>query len=216
MAFPLRDENPTKIKPVLTVFLIAVNVAIFSASLLSGSFAQIVYSYGMRPAEVLSGRQLHTLFTSMFLHGGFVHLIGNIWYLWIFGDNIEDNCGRSRFLLLYFASGLTASLAHAFYNPNSSIPTIGASGAISGVLGAYLVLYPKARVYTLLMAFYIFYLVRIPAIVFLGFWFILQILSASISWVAGTPTAVAYWAHIGGFIAGAALILPLRRRSKRR
>ncbi|MDI6819735.1 MAG: rhomboid family intramembrane serine protease [Candidatus Hodarchaeaceae archaeon] len=215
MAFPLKDENPTEIKPVLTVFLISVNVAIFAASLLSGSFAQIIEEYGMVPRDVFKVERLYTLFTSMFLHGGFLHIIGNMWYLWIFGDNIEDACGRLRFLLLYFTSGLAASLAHAFHDPSSGIPTIGASGAISGVLGAYLVLYPKTKVYTLLMAFYVFHLVRIPAIVFLGFWFVLQILSASISWIAGTPTSVAYWAHIGGFIAGAALIYPLRKSGRR-
>lgn len=204
--FPLKDENPTRTKPVLTLILIALNVSIFIYSYFSGLFDQIVNSYGMRPAEVLSGKQLHTLFTSMFLHGGFLHLIGNMWYLWIFGDNIEDICGRRRFLLFYLASGLVASLVHALSDPSSTIPTIGASGAISGVLGAYIVLYPRARVYT----FIGFFLAMVPAVFVLGFWFILQVLYLAI----GQVTGVAYWVHIGGFIAGVLLIWPLKKRRR--
>lgn len=211
MAFPLKDENPTEIKPILTIFLIVVNVVIFAICLLSGTFGNIVDSFGMKPAHVLSGRELHTFFTSMFLHGGFLHLIGNMWYLWIFGDNIEDACGRGRFILLYLISGLIGALAHALYSPGSMIPTIGASGAISGVLGAYVVLYPRAKVYTLI-PFFILYVVKIPAIAFIGFWFVLQVLSASVPVVAGVPATVAYLAHIGGFLAGVALIYPLRKK----
>ncbi len=210
--FPLKDENPTKGKPVLTVILIAVNVAIFLASYFSGQFEQIVKSYGMKPAEVLAGQRLHTLLTSMFLHGGFLHIFGNMLYLWIFGDNIEDVCGRRRFLLFYFASGVVASLAHALWEPGSTVPTIGASGAISGVLGAYIVLYPRAGVHTLVMAFFIWRVVMVPAVVFLGFWFVLQVLSASLLVIAGAPAGIAYLAHIGGFVTGALLIWPLRRR----
>jgi membrane associated rhomboid family serine protease len=211
MVFPLKDENPTEIKPILTVSLIIANVAIFAACLLSGVFGDIVKSYGMKPKVLLSGQELHTLFTSMFLHGGFLHLIGNMWYLWIFGDNIEDACGRARFILLYLICGLIAALAHTLYSPGSMIPTIGASGAISGVLGAYVVLYPRARVYTLI-PFYIFYAVKIPAIAFIGFWFVLQVLSASLLVVAGVTATVAYLAHIGGFLAGIALIYPLKKK----
>ena len=200
--FPLKDENPMRTKPILTLILITLNASIFIYSYFSGSFDQIVDSYGMKPAEVLSGRQLHTLFTSMFLHGGFLHLIGNMWYFWIFGDNIEDICGWRRFLLFYLASGLVASLVYAFSAPSSMVPTIGASGAISGVLGAYVVLYPRARVYTLVG----YFLVMVPAIFILGFWFVLQLLYLYIGEMAG----VAYWAHIGGFIAGALLIWPSR------
>ncbi|MCS7132011.1 MAG: rhomboid family intramembrane serine protease [Hadesarchaea archaeon] len=216
MAFPLRDENPVKGKPVLTISLIVLNSAIFLGCLLSGSFVQVVESYGMVPREIVRGQRLYTLITSMFLHGGYLHIIGNMWYLWIFGDNIEDACGRLRFLLLYFAGGLMASLAHILSDPSSPIPTIGASGAISSVLGAYLVLYPKANVLTLVTAFFIWHLVKIPAIAFLGFWFLLQVLSASVLLVARIPSTVAYWAHIGGFLAGAGLVLLLRRHPKRR
>lgn len=215
MAFPLRDENPVKGKPILTVFLIVLNSAIFLGCLLSGSFAEIVESYGMVPRDIVRGQRLYTLITSMFLHGGYLHIIGNMWYLWIFGDNIEDACGRLRFLLLYLGSGLIASLAHILSDPGSTIPTIGASGAISGVLGAYLVLYPRANVLTLVTVLFIWHLVKIPAIAFLGFWFLLQVLSASVLLVARVPSTVAYWAHIGGFLAGAILVLPLRRRRRR-
>lgn len=204
--FPLKDENPTRTKPILTLILIALNVSIFIYSYFSGSFEQIIDSYGMKPAEVLSGRHLHTLFTSMFLHGGFLHLIGNMWYFWIFGDNIEDICGRRRFLLFYLASGLVAGLVYAFSAPSSTVPTIGASGAISGVLGAYVVLYPRARVYTLVG----YFLVMVPAIFILGFWFVLQVLYLAI----GEVTGVAYLAHIGGFIAGTLLIWPLKKRRR--
>jgi membrane associated rhomboid family serine protease len=216
MAFPLKDENPVRGKPILTVFLIVLNSAIFVASVLSGSFERIVESYGMVPRDIVRGQRLYTLFTSMFLHGGYLHIIGNMWYLWIFGDNIEDACGRLRFLLLYLASGLIASLTHVISDPGSDIPTIGASGAISGVLGAYLVLYPRANVLTLVTVFFIWHMVKIPAIAFLGFWFLLQVLSASVLLVARIPSTVAYWAHVGGFLAGAALVLPLRRRRRRR
>jgi len=215
--FPLKDENPTRTKPVLTIFLIVVNTAIFIASYLSGSFEGIVDSYGMKPALVLKGKELYTIFTSMFLHGGFLHIFGNMLYLWIFGDNLEDALGRPKFLLFYFLSGIVAGLAHAFYvigDPIASkLPTIGASGAISGVLGAYIVLYPRARVLTAVMYSGI---IMIPAIFFLGFWFLLQVLSVSFSWVAGGSSGVAYWAHIGGFVAGAVMIYPLRKSIKRR
>jgi len=215
--FPLKDENPTKIKPILTVSLIVINTVIFIASYFSGSFEGIVGSYGMKPALVLKGKELYTIFTSMFLHGGFLHIFGNMLYLWIFGDNLEDALGRPKFLLFYFLSGIVAGLAHAFYvigDPiASTLPTIGASGAISGVLGAYIVLYPRARVITAVMYSGI---IMIPAIFFLGFWFLLQVLSVSFSWVAGGSSGVAYWAHIGGFVAGAVMIYPLRKSIKRR
>jgi membrane associated rhomboid family serine protease len=213
--FPLKDENPTRRRPILTYALIAINFAIFLGTLLTGTFRQTIEEFGMRPAVMFAGRQLHTLFISMFLHGGFLHIVGNMWYLWIFGDNIEDVCGRGKFLLFYLGSGLVASFAHAFSDPGSTIPTIGASGAISGVLGAYVLLYPRARVHTALFFFYIIHLVMVPAAVIIGFWFVLQILSATLLLVAGAPSGVAYWAHIGGFLAGMLLILPFRERARR-
>ena len=213
--FPLKDENPTQSKPILTWILIAVNLGIFFGTWFSGKLEEVVLAYGMKPNEVLAGRELHTLFTSMFLHGGILHVLGNVWYLWIFGDNIEDVLGKARFIGFYFATGLVASLAHALANAGSSIPTIGASGAIAGVLGAYLVLYPWARVHTAIFIFYFIQLVTIPAIVLIGFWFVLQMISASVTWVAGITSGVAYLAHIGGFLAGMLLILPLALRKRK-
>lgn len=213
--FPLRDENPARTKPILTYALIILNSAIFVGTLCMGIFERSIDEFGMRPAEVLAGRNLYTLFTSMFLHGGFLHIVGNMWYLWIFGDNIEDVCGKTKFLLFYFGSGIVASFAHALSAPESTIPTIGASGAISGVLGAYMVLYPRARVHTVIFAFYFLHLVMIPAVVLIGFWFVLQVISASLTWITGISSGVAYWAHIGGFLTGVVLILPIRARSWR-
>mgnify|MGYP000094194603 CR=1 FL=1 len=213
--FPLKDENPTGSRPIITWALIAVNLGIFLGTWLSGKLDEVVATYGMKPSEVLAGRELHTLFTSMFLHGGILHVVGNIWYLWIFGDNIEDALGKTRFIGFYLASGLVASFVHAAVNAESSIPTIGASGAIAGVLGAYIVLYPWANVRTAIFIFYFIHLVTIPAIALIGFWFVLQLISASITWVVGVSTGIAYLAHIGGFIAGALLILPLALKRRR-
>lgn len=216
--FPLKDENPTRRRPILTYALIVSNTAIFIGSLLLGAFDQSIETYGMRPAEVLAGRQLHTLFTSMFLHGGVLHILFNMWYLWIFADNIEDVLGRGKFLLFYFGTGLVASFAHALTNPGSNIPTIGASGAISGVLAAYMMLYPWAKVHTAVILFFFVHLITIPAVALIGFWFVLQLVSASVTWLAGTTTGVAYMAHIGGFLAGLLFILPLwlKLRKKRK
>ncbi len=210
--FPLKDENPIRRRPVLTYALIIINFAIFLGTLFAGIFEQSIEEFGMRPAEVLAGKQLHTLFTSMFLHGGVLHVLFNMWYLWIFGDNIEDVLGRGKFILFYLGAGLAASFAHAFSDPTSTIPTIGASGAIAGVLGAYMLLYPWARVYTIVF----FILAMIPAAVLIGFWFVLQVISASVLWVAGATAGVAYWAHIGGFIAGMLFILPVWMKLKKR
>jgi membrane associated rhomboid family serine protease len=211
MLFPLKDENPTRKRPVLTYTLIVVNVTIFIGTFLTGALGseRFLNTYGMRPAEVLAGKQLHTLFTSMFLHGGIGHILFNMWFLWIFADNIEDLLGKGKFLLFYFGVGLVASLVHALTKPDSMVPTIGASGAISGILAAYMFIYPRARVHTLVFFFYFIQLVTIPAMVMIGFWFVLQVFEASLLWLAGASTGIAYWAHIGGFLAGLLFILPL-------
>jgi len=214
--FPLKDENPVRRRPVLTYALIAINVAIFVGTLVTETFEQSIMEYGMRPAEVLHGERLHTLFTSMFLHGGILHILFNMWYLWIFGDNIEDVLGRKKFILFYLGAGLAASLAHAVSAPGSTIPTIGASGAIAGVLGAYVLLYPWARVHTAVILFYFIHLITIPAVLMIGFWFVLQIISASVLWAAGTTAGVAYWTHIGGFLAGMLMILPVWMKMRKR
>ncbi|MFH1821169.1 MAG: rhomboid family intramembrane serine protease [Methanobacteriota archaeon] len=213
--FPLKDETPTSRFPILTVLLIVVNSAIFVFTLLNGTFEETIDLYGMRPVEVLAGSKLETLFISMFLHGGVLHLFGNMLYLYIFGDNIEDSLGHGKFLLFYLGTGLISSLIHAMTDPSSSIPTIGASGAISGVLGAYILLYPRARVHTAVGIYFFWRIVMVPAVFFLGFWFVLQVLSASLTWMTGLTSGVAYWAHIGGFAAGAIMILPVRAKLRK-
>lgn len=215
MIFPIKDKNPTESRPILTVGLIALNLGIFIYTYFSGSFHEIIAIYGMRPAEIMAGERLFTLLTSMFLHGGWLHVIGNIWFLWIFGDNIEDYLGKLRFLFFYFGVGYIASMAHAYLNSFSNIPTIGASGAIAGVLGAYLVKYPRAKVYTLIF-FFFFTIVEVPAFAFLGGWIGIQVLSGTLEMAAGVQGPTAYWAHIGGFVGGVLLIFLLGRKREKK
>ncbi|MFN4132913.1 MAG: rhomboid family intramembrane serine protease [Candidatus Hadarchaeales archaeon] len=214
--FPLKDENPSRRRPVVTWALIIINFAIFTGGWAAGVFEQTIEEFGMKPVEIVGGRNLHTLITSMFLHGGILHIAGNMLYLWIFGDNVEDLLGRGKFILFYIMCGLAADGFHILSDPSSPISTIGASGAISGVLGAYAVIYPRAKVHTLLMLGYFWHVVMIPAVAFLGFWFIFQIFLASIMWISAASSGVAYFAHIGGFIAGVivALIFWMRKKSR--
>ena len=215
MFLPLKDENPSDGKPIVTISLIAVNVAIFAFMYLSGGefYSAVVYEFGMTPAY-LGAATLHTLFTSMFLHGGIIHLAGNMLYLWIFGDNIESICGKTKFILFYLTCGLIASFTHLLTTVNPEIPTIGASGAIAGVLGAYLLIYPRAKVLTLVFFFFIT-MIRVPAVVLLGFWFVYQLFLGSVTLMSGVGTGVAFWAHIGGFAAGFVLILLFRKMKPR-
>ncbi|MEW6221895.1 MAG: rhomboid family intramembrane serine protease [Candidatus Hadarchaeota archaeon] len=210
--FPIKDDNPTRKRPVVTWALIAINVGVFVGTLLSGTFDQTINDYGVRPARVLQGRELHALLTSMFLHGGILHILGNMIYLWIFGNNVEDVLGRCKFIIFYLATGLVATFSFVAVNPTSDIPLIGASGAISGILGAYILLWPRARVHTAVGFFYFWTLVAIPAAAVIGFWFVLQLLNMSIVWLVGAGAEIAYMAHIGGFVAGMMLILPLRAK----
>jgi len=213
--FPIKDENPPSKFPILNIIFIIVNVAVFfSLYLFSGNYNEIILNYGLIPNDFISGRfeRFYTLFTSMFLHGNFLHLFGNMIYLYIFGDNVEDALGTGRYLIFYLLCGIIASITHilSLTNPKEYfIPTIGASGAISGVLGAYFLLYPRARVITLVFYGWVF-LTAIPAIFFLGFWFLLQWLYA----VYDVGGGVAYWAHIGGFIAGLALAPIFKKRKE--
>jgi len=224
--FPLRDDNPTTKAPIVTIGLIVVNVLVFlyQVSLGPRGGQLFVYQYGAIPGVVVGTESLParigavppllSLFTSMFLHGGWMHLIGNMWYLWIFGDNIEEAMGRVRYIIFYLVTGFLASISHVLSNIGSIIPSIGASGAISGVLGAYLLLYPRARVLTLIFLGWFIRLIYIPAGFVLGFWFVLQLLSGGMS--AGQDAGgVAFWAHIGGFVAGMFLVGLFKRREVR-
>jgi len=224
--FPLRDDNPRRGPAPVVVTLIVVNVAIFLYQFLllvqSPEAAEaFVYALGSVPArisEALAGRyplslSVPGMATSIFLHGGWMHLIGNMWFLWVFGDNIEDELGHRDFLLFYVGTGLLASLAHYLLNPTSPVPAIGASGAISGVMGAYLVRFPRARVTTLVPIVIIFTTVELPAAVMLAYWFAIQFFSGAAS-IGAEGGGVAWWAHIGGFVAGAVWMYLYMRRPK--
>jgi membrane associated rhomboid family serine protease len=212
---PLHDDIPTTLRPVVTIVLIALCVLVFLWQLSLGpQMVQAVYALGMIPAVLFDIKQLSpelavvppwlTLLTSMFLHGGWMHLIGNMLYLWIFGNNIEDAMGHGRFIVFFLLCGVIAAMAQAVPQAASEIPVIGASGAISGVLGAYLLLYPHARVLVLIPLGFILHTVRLPAVWVLGFWFVLQLLNSLMT--ASEQGGVAWGAHLGGFVAGAALI----------
>lgn len=206
---PLKDNIPTRILPIITVSIIFVNIIIFlwQRFVLQGQESSMLYGYyGLVPREFVTSvfsrhdllpYNVMTVFTSMFLHGGFFHIIGNMMYLWIFGNNIEDRLGHGRFLIFYFVAGIFAAAFQLLYDPSSEVPMIGASGAISGVLGAYLVIYPHARIKTLLIIFVFIKIVELPAIVLLTIWFFMQFLYANVD-------GVAWYAHIGGFVFGLA------------
>lgn len=214
---PLRDDNPTTLPPILTIALIAACTLVFlyQATLPAGQDETFVFQYGAIPSVVMGGEASEampmgipvtlTLLTSMFLHGGWMHLIGNMLYLWIFGNNIEDAMGHVRFLIFYVVCGVLAALSHALTDLHSTIPMVGASGAISGVLGAYLLLYPRAQVLVLIPMGLMTRTMYVPAAVVLGFWFVLQLLSGGASLGQGGG-GVAWFAHVGGFLAGMALI----------
>jgi len=209
---PLRDFIPTRRFPVLTVGIIIVNIIAFAYELLaeaSGTLEQTFYTMGVVPFDVTHDFGLAVAFsfvTSMFLHGGFMHIAGNMLYLWIFGNNVEDSMGRGRFLLFYLMTGSIASAAQVLASPNSRLPSIGASGAIAGVLGAYIVLFPRARVQTLVFLGYFARMAQLPALLVLGFWFVLQLLSGLMSFGVAQMGGIAWFAHVGGFVAGLLLV----------
>ncbi|MCL4239676.1 MAG: rhomboid family intramembrane serine protease [Anaerolineae bacterium] len=219
--FPIGDDNHgARGVPRVTVGLITVNVLVYlyQLTLSLPDLQSFIFTYGTIPAEIERGTDLYTLFTSMFVHGGFAHIAGNMLFLWIFGDNIEQRFGPVLYLLFYVGTGLAASAAHILTDPTSLVPTVGASGAISGVMGAYILLYPLNRVRT-----FIWYLgvVYVPAFIYLGIWFLTQLISgaAALSVPTAQSTGVAFWAHIGGFAAGvivALLLRPLRPEPPRR
>ena len=207
---PIRDTTLTRSTPVVNYAIIGLNVLLFLVEMgQGGNLDRFIYFYGLVPARYtvpqLSdyftiGQQLFSLVSFMFLHGGFWHLLGNMWFLYIFGDNVEDHLGPLRYLLFYLLCGLASGVSHLLLNAHSNVPTIGASGAIAGVMGAYFLLHPTAKVLTLIPIIFIPLFVEIPAFFFLGFWFLLQFLNAAGS--ASTGSGIAWWAHIGGFIFG--------------
>ncbi len=224
---PIRDDQPRFSTPYITYFLIALNGVLYFLQWSMGPRNEqaLAFQLGMVPARITGllssaphadpGYALLTILTSMFLHGSWLHVIGNMWFLWIFGDNIEDYVGHFQYLLFYLLSGIGAAVAHILLNPNSRIPTVGASGAIAGILGAYFLLYPRARVLTLVPLFFLFFW-WLPAWVFLGYWFILQFFAGaatSLTVSSRMSGGIAFWAHVGGFITGIVLIkiFPQRR-----
>ena len=212
--FPIRDHNPSGRTPFVTYALIAANIAIFLAYWfgLQSDYAlnEFFYTYGIVPQFVMSGQNLPSLITHMFLHGGWMHLAGNMLFLWIFGDNLEDLMGPVKFVIFYILAGFAAAGLQIAADPSSQVPMVGASGAIAGVLGGYLLLFPRARVDVVIILIIIFKVVPIPAWIMLGLWFGIQVVSGVV-----TPSdggGVAYWAHAGGFVAGMILCVPLWQR----
>lgn len=203
---PIRDEIKTHRTPVVNYVLILINVAFFLWAYVFNANPEAVYSeFALFPNAIRQGLDvgdMRDILTSMFMHAGWLHLLGNMLYLWIFGDNIEDRLGHIGYLVFYLAGGVFAAFAHYFTNPTSTIPTVGASGAIAAVLGAYLVIYPRSRVYTFIPIGYFARLTLVPAVVVLGLWFILQLFSGVGSLGMGDQGGTAYWAHIGGFVFG--------------
>jgi membrane associated rhomboid family serine protease len=229
---PLRDANPTHRRPVVTIGLVAACVAIFALELFvqasdgDAGLERLFADYGLVPGTLTAALgggpadrlpwALATLVSSMFLHGGWIHLIGNLLYLWIFGNNVEDRLGRLGFLAFYLGGGLVAAVTQVAVDPGSTVPVIGASGAIAAVLGAYLVLYPRARVLSLVFLGFFYQLLQVPAVIVLGLWFLLQLVSGVAS--LGAPDAaggVALFAHIGGFLGGVAVGLIVREAGPR-
>ncbi len=218
---PIRDKNPSSTFPYVTIGIIVVNVLIFLYELsLDSGLGVFVMKFGVVPLRVSHYSQVPDLtlistflpfISSMFLHGGFVHLIGNMWFLWIFGDNIEDKLGHFKFIVFYFLCGIIASSVHVFFNSQSNVPCIGGSGAIAGVLGAYMITFPRARVVTIVPLFIFIQVMELPAIIVLGFWFVIQLFNGAASITASTSGAgVAWWAHIGGFAAGITILYIIR------
>jgi membrane associated rhomboid family serine protease len=210
---PLRDVIPSRTTPYITVTIIILNAIawLFELTLPQNELNAFLQTFGVVPASFSAA----TLITSMFLHGSWMHVIGNMWYLWIFGDNVEDRLGHGRFIFFYLLCGTAAALAQVAIDPSSTLPTIGASGAIAGVMGAYFVLYPQSRVLTLVPLIFFYEVFEMPAVVLLGFWFLLQLFSAgAIAVTASTHGSggVAFMAHVGGFIVGIIAVFILKKR----
>ncbi|NUU96538.1 peptidase S54 [Marinitoga sp. 1135] len=216
--FPLRDINPSKRIPVVTITLIIINTIVFfvELSLPSGIREHFINYYGFIPGELTKGivtgniqyiiLNLFSIFTSMFLHGSFLHILGNMWSLWLFGDNVEDTLGHFKFLMVYIISGYIAAFTHYIFNITSPVVTIGASGAIAGIIGLYFVLFPFAKIQTLFIIIVFPFFIDIPAFIFIGIWFMSQIFNGVLSLIGPYyGSGVVWWAHIGGFVYGAHL-----------
>ncbi len=207
---PLRDSQPSRSTPFVTIAIIVVNALVFlyEISLDQYSLNHLIGIYGVVPARL----QFFDLITSMFLHGGWLHIIGNMWFLWIYGDNVEDVLGHGQYLLFYLLCGIAAAITQVFITPDSRIPTIGASGAIAGVMGAYLVKFPHSRIVTLLPIFIFWTTVEIPAVFILMYWFVIQLFSGatSIAYARMSQGGVAWFAHVGGFLMGILLIFLMK------
>jgi len=208
MFFPLKDENPTKTFPYMTMLLIVVNTIIFIIELSLGTYKNyVIAGYGVVPYEITHAIDIEpkvtlgpyiTLITSLFLHGSIFHLLGNMWFLWIFGNNIEDIVGHFKFVLFYVLGGIAASFLQILVSPSSQVPVIGASGAISAILGAYMIKFPRARIKTLMFIFIFITIINVPAVTFIGIWFLFQLFNG----IRGSTSNIAFYAHIGGFLFG--------------
>lgn len=237
MLIPLYDHNPVDKTPIVTYSLIAMNVLVWvglQGMGMNPTFVKSICQFGLVSGDLLGqipagtviplsrslacqfdgSPDLHTLITSMFMHGGWLHLIGNMWFLWIFGDNVENSLGRVKFLLFYLVCGLAASATQIATDAQSVVPMVGASGAIGGVMGAYIVLHPRTRVKSLLFLLFFITIIEIPAVIILGVWFLMQLLSGIPELGAVNKGGVAFWAHIGGFVAGAGLVLLLKPKQQ--
>jgi membrane associated rhomboid family serine protease len=225
--FPLTDENPHSKIPYVNYFIIGVNIFLFlfEISFPIQSLKILFYNYGVVPARYFSpslvsefsfsSNPLIPFFSSMFLHGGWLHIIFNMWALFIFGDNVEDKLGHFNYLLFYLGSGLIAGIIHAIFNYNSIVPSIGASGAIAGVMAAYVILFPGANIKTLFIIFFFPIIVSVPALIFVCLWFFSQLFTGTLSLFNGASGGTAWWAHIGGFIAGVGLLFMFKKKKKR-
>ena len=218
---PLRDTIPAQSFPLVTLSCIGLNVLVFVYELgLGARLGQFIAVYGFVPVRYFYLSETEPwnlltrfgpLFSAMFIHGGWLHLIGNMWMLWIFGDNVEDRLGKGRYLAYYLGCGVAATSLHALTAPDSPLPVVGASGAIAGVMGGYFVLFPRARVVTLIPIFFFFQVISVPAVIFLALWFLVQLVQGLTTATVNISGGVAWWAHVGGFAVGALLLLPVRR-----
>lgn len=221
---PLRDSARSRSFPYVNIIIIILNLVVYINEVMLEPYQlnQFFYTYGLVPADVMNAIYtgaaltpvLVNFITATFVHGGWFHVLGNMLFLWVFGDNVEDRLGHGKYLLFYLAAGVAGGVAHIMTNPASTVPVVGASGAVAGVLGAYIIAFPRSRILALVPLFIIFFLTEIPAVVFIALWFVLQLFNGVAS-LGGAATPVAWWAHIGGFLIGVLLIKMLAPRRVR-